>query len=254
MQSKGRRGNDPSVSHGKNQSWRPHICARSDSLTVRKPALGTRLTAATCKVTTLVELPNCKLSPRANRSTEQALPHHQMHIKSAIPVRTLDLYRTNRIIASNFALYSGGAIAHKYAEENLILSKGDKGPVHSRKSFHIDQDRQSSPAAANKVSRKPARKRGEPSLFKYWRHQGLGVRAAAAVGCTSVDDIRDRGWHFFERRRNCGTRTLQELSDLVGVWPDPPRRYVAWVRRAPDEVLLEEMRLRGFAVVHGEVP
>jgi hypothetical protein len=129
--------------------------------------------------------------------------------------------------------------------------------VHSRKNFHIDQDRQSSPATADRLRRKPARKRGDPALFKYWRHQGLGVRAAAAVaavGCKSVDEIRDRGWHFFERRGNCGTRTLQELSDLVGAWPDPPRRYVAWVRRAPDEVLLEEMRLRGFTVVHGEAP
>ncbi len=82
----------PSKSHGKNQSWRPHICARSDSLTVPKAALGTRLTVATCRVTTLAELPNCKLSPRANRSTEQALPYRQMHIKSVIPVRTFRIY------------------------------------------------------------------------------------------------------------------------------------------------------------------
>src|SRR5580698_923728 len=110
----------------------------------------------------------------------------------------------------------------------------------------MERDPQSSPAATDKVSRKPARKRGDPALFKYWRHQGLGVRAAAAVaavGCKSVDEIRERGWHFFERRGNCGNRTLQELSDLVGTWPDAPRRYEAWVRRAPDEVLLEEMRL-----------
>jgi hypothetical protein len=129
--------------------------------------------------------------------------------------------------------------------------------VHFRKNFRMERDPQSSPAAADQVRRKSARKRGDPSLFKYWRHQGLSVRAAAAVaavGCKSVEEIRDRGWHFFERRRNCGNRTLQELSDLVGAWPDPPRRYVAWVRRAPDEVLLEEMRVCGFAVVHGEAP
>jgi hypothetical protein len=123
--------------------------------------------------------------------------------------------------------------------------------VHLHKNFHMDQDRQSSPAAADRVSRKPARKRGDPAQYKYWRQHGLTVRAAAAVaavGCKSVDEIRERGWHFFERRGNCGTRTLQELSDLVGAWPDAPRRYVAWVRRAPDEVLLEEIRRRGIAV------
>lgn len=127
--------------------------------------------------------------------------------------------------------------------------------MYLHKNFRMYQDRQSSPAAADQVSRKPARKRGDPTLFKYWRHQGLGVRAAAAVaavGCKSVDEIRDRGWHFFERRGNCGSRTLQELSDLVGAWSDAPRRYVAWVRRAPDDVLMAEIRRRGIAVGGGE--
>jgi hypothetical protein len=127
--------------------------------------------------------------------------------------------------------------------------------MHLHMNFHMDQDRQSSPAAANQVSRKSARKRADPAQFKYWRLQGLSVRAAsalAAVGCKSRDEIRDLGWHFFRRRENCGNGTLQELSDLVGGWPDAPRRYVAWVRRAPDEVLLEEIRRRGIAVGCGE--
>ena len=77
---------DPSVSHGQHQSWGPHICAKSDSRTVPKPALGNLPMAATCRVTTLAELPICKLSPWADQSTEQALLQRQMHIKPTILV------------------------------------------------------------------------------------------------------------------------------------------------------------------------
>jgi hypothetical protein len=129
--------------------------------------------------------------------------------------------------------------------------------VHFRKNLRMERNPQSSPAAADQVSRNSPRRRVDPAQFKFWRQRGLSVRAAAAVaavGCKSVDEIRDRGWHFFERRGNCGMRTLQELSDLVGAWPDAPRRYVAWVRRTPDEVLLEEIRRRGIAVGGGEAP
>jgi hypothetical protein len=77
------------------------------------------------------------------------------------------------------------------------------------------------------------------------------VRAAttvAAIGCKSLDEIRDLGWHYFHNRHNCGIQTLQELSDLVGGWPDAPRKYTAWVQRAPDDVLIEELRRRGIMV------
>jgi hypothetical protein len=39
-----------------------------------------------------------------------------------------------------------------------------------------------------------------------------------------------------------------ELSDLVGGWSDAPRKYTAWVRRAPDDALIEEPRRRGIPI------
>jgi hypothetical protein len=113
--------------------------------------------------------------------------------------------------------------------------------VHIRKNFGASQYRQLSAVVADETF----------ADLRFWRDQGLSARAAAAVaaaGCQSVDEIRDLGWRFFEGQDNCGRRTLQELSNLVGGWPDAPGTYGAWVRRVPDDVLIEEMRRRGIAV------
>ena len=256
MQSEVRLWYDPSVSHRQHESWQLKVFVSDAFLILPKPALGNRTIAVTCKVTTSAELLNCKLSPKGSQSAGHALPLRQMAIKSAIPRETFLTFTEfipARLRILRFVVI-GGSLIHT-PRKTRGSSKGDGGPVHFRKNFRMDWDSQSSAVAADQVSWNPARKRGDPAHFKYWRQQGLSVRAAAAVaavGCKSVDEIRDRGWHFFERRGNCGSRTLQELSDLVGTWPDAPRRYVAWVRRAPDEVLLEEIRRRGLAVVHGE--
>lgn len=139
----------------------------------------------------------------------------------------------------------------------------------------------------------------EYAYFTFWRGQGLSVRAATAAaeaGCRSLEDLRGRGWWAFQDRRNCGLRTLLEMSALVGGWADAPiqadpgalpygaefmkhyrRRKVrrpdwaapasatmsalkpasehretgsdpetAFVRRASDQALLEEIQRRGI--------
>ena len=91
--------------------------------------------------------------------------------------------------------------------------------------------------------------------FRLWRDQGLSARAAAVVaaaGCRSLDEIRDLGRSFFRRQENCGNRTLQELSDLVGGWQNLPHKCDAWVRHAPDSLLIDALCRRGIAVGSGE--
>jgi hypothetical protein len=132
--------------------------------------------------------------------------------------------------------------------------------VHYRKNFRMDpsnqsRDDQSSAGTADQTSRKPTRTRRDSAEYRFWRRLGLSVRAAAAVaavGCQSLDEIRGLGWSFFHRRKNCGTRTLQELSDLVGGWPDAPRTYSKWLRRAPDDLLIEELHRRGIPTGRGD--
>jgi len=96
----------------------------------------------------------------------------------------------------------------------------------------------------------PAGKRGVFGNLGFWLDLNLSIRAAtaaAAVGCQSVDELRGLGWRFFQCQENCGTRTLQELSELVGGWPDAPRRRDTWIRRASDDLLIEELHRRGIA-------
>lgn len=79
-------------------------------------------------------------------------------------------------------------------------------------------------------SSSPVRKRREFTYFRFWLAHGLSVRAAtvaAAADCRSVDDLRELGWQTFQAKKNCGTRTLEELSELVGGWPDAPPRNLA---------------------------
>ena len=123
--------------------------------------------------------------------------------------------------------------------------------MYIRKNFRRSRYRQSPSAVADQASEDCADTRGDFARVRFWREHDLSVRAAtalAAAGCQSLDEVRELGWTFFHCQENCGHRTLQELSDLVGGWTDAPRYYRAWVRRAPDEVLLAEMRRRGFAV------
>jgi hypothetical protein len=134
------------------------------------------------------------------------------------------------------------------------------GHVHYRKNFRMDpsnqsRDHQSSAEAAEQTSRKPARTRRDSAQYRFWRLHGLSVRAATAVtavDCKSLDEIRGLGWCFFHGRKNCGTGTLQELSDLIGGWPDAPRTYSKWIRRAPDDLLIEELHRRGIPAGRGD--
>ena len=108
---------------------------------------------------------------------------------------------------------------------------------------------------ARRRSSSRTRKRGEFAYFGFWLNQGLSVRAAtaaAAAGCRSLDELRDLGWRFFKYQNNCGTKTLEELSALVGGWPDMRRRGDTWIRRASDTMLIRELRRRGISVGSGE--
>jgi hypothetical protein len=110
-------------------------------------------------------------------------------------------------------------------------------------------------ARIDQVNQPPAAQRGDESCLKFWTDQGLRIRAAtaaAAAGCRSLDELRAVGWRFFENRENCGTRTLQELSDLVGGWSDAPPRRGAWIRRVPDDTLIEEVQRRGLVFSGGD--
>lgn len=105
--------------------------------------------------------------------------------------------------------------------------------------------------AAAYPGRKSAAKAGDFTYHKFWLGQGLSTRAATAAaiaGCRSLRDLRSLGWRFFHRQENCGPRTLQELSDLVGGWPDAPPKRDAWLRRVPDDTLFEELQRRGIAI------
>jgi hypothetical protein len=98
---------------------------------------------------------------------------------------------------------------------------------------------------------------GDLTYHKFWLSQGLSTRAATAAtiaGCRSLHDISSLGWQFFRHQENCGTRTLDELSNLVGGWPDAPPRRDAWLRRIPDDILIEELQRRGIAVGCDERP
>jgi hypothetical protein len=126
--------------------------------------------------------------------------------------------------------------------------------MYFRKDIRMDRDRQSLMAEADLANRNSNRMQSD-AAFKFWRGSGLSVRAAtvvAAAGCQSLGDIRDLGWSFFLRQENCGNRTLQELSDLVGGWPNLPRKRGAWLRHTSDGALIDELRRRGIAVGSGE--
>ena len=123
--------------------------------------------------------------------------------------------------------------------------------MYVRKNLRLRGRSQSTAAIADQTRENPTETQSDFARVRFWREHDLSVRAAtalAAAGCQSLDEVRELGWTFFHCQENCGHRTLQELSDLVGGWTDAPRNYRAWVRRAPDEVLLAEMRRRGFAV------
>jgi hypothetical protein len=127
--------------------------------------------------------------------------------------------------------------------------------MYFRKDIRMDRDRQSLAVEAELANRNCKGTQGN-SAFRFWREQGLSARAATAVaaaGCQSLDEIRGLGWCFFLRQENCGNRTLQELSDLVGGWPNLPRKRGAYLRHTSDDALIDELRRRGIAVGSGEV-
>src|SRR4051794_8678754 len=71
--------------------------------------------------------------------------------------------------------------------------------------------------------------------FASWKSQGLSTRAASILalwGCDSVADVQRLGRCHFDRQRNLGAKTLDELSRLAG-WPSvcPPSADAA--RSAP---------------------
>jgi hypothetical protein len=96
-------------------------------------------------------------------------------------------------------------------------------------------------------SSSPTRKRRDFAYFGFWLGHGLSVRAAtaaSAAGCRSLDELRVLGWHAFRNRRNCGARTLQELSDLVGGWWDAPRKNGTRFETVIDGSRQEQRRIR----------
>jgi hypothetical protein len=128
--------------------------------------------------------------------------------------------------------------------------------VHFPDRLRISRDSHSLVQASKRPSQDPNMPRCDSVQYQFWRDQGLGARAAAAVaasGCQSVDEIRDLGCNFFRRRDNCGPQALQQISELVG-WPDAPPQSGAWVRRVSDDVLIEELRGRGITVEYDDAP
>jgi hypothetical protein len=137
----------------------------------------------------------------------------------------------------------------------VTLSRGDRGLVYIRKNLRMRGRSQSTAAIADQTRGNPTGTQSDFAHLRLWREMGLSARAVsvvAAAGCRSLDEIRALGWHYFRRQENCGLRTLQELSELIGGWPDAPRKYSALVRRASDDVLIAEMRRRGIAAESGE--
>jgi hypothetical protein len=140
-------------------------------------------------------------------------------------------------------------------ERYNALPLGDSFVVLHRRSTQVERWAMRLKIMTRRSS-SPTKRRGELAYFGYWRGYGLSVRAAtaaaAAAGCRSLEELRGLGWHFFEHRKNCGTRTLEELSQLVGGWPDAPRRHDALIRCASDDALISELRRRGIPVGRNE--
>jgi hypothetical protein len=129
-------------------------------------------------------------------------------------------------------------------------------PLERRKVLMSDPTKLTRPrrrhaTATTHAGRQAAVRADNFTYYKFWLAQGLSTRAATAAtlaGCRSLRDLSRLGWQFFRHQENCGPRTLAELSDLVGGWPDAPPKRDAWLRRFSDDSLIEELQRRGIAV------
>ena len=99
------------------------------------------------------------------------------------------------------------------------------------------------------------RNRDDFEQFQFWRDRGLSVRAAsvaAASGCRSVSELRQRGRRYFEYQANCGAKTLKELSARVGGFPDALDGDAPFIGRGLNTALVKDLGRRGYAVVSGD--
>jgi hypothetical protein len=122
--------------------------------------------------------------------------------------------------------------------------------VHYHNKRRRNWDYWSTPRA-DPAKQPAAARRDGLAYLKFWLDFGLSVRAATAAataGCQSLDELRGVGWRYLQHQENCGTRTLQELSELVGGWPDAPLKRGEWIRRVSDDTLIEEVQRRGLAI------
>lgn len=241
------KGDDTWLQHlsqpnGQGRSWPPNICAIGSSRTALKSASGHRTTAMTCKVTIPAKLRTPERRPGFGKSATQTSVWCEILIKDRVPMWIFLPFTglVPRQLRIPCFKMTGRMPSIRSTTIRSSFERG-RGLVHIRKNLGAGQCRQSLAAVPDEAF----------AHLKFWRDQGLSARAATAVaaaGCQSLDDIRNLGWHSFEGRDNCGRGTLQQLSNLVGGWPDEPRKYSKWVRRASDDVLIQEMRRRGIAV------
>jgi len=101
-----------------------------------------------------------------------------------------------------------------------------------------------------------------PRRLASWTRRGLSFRAAAvlaAAECDSVQQVTSLGRSYFDRRPNCGEKTLAELGKLAG-WPTPLTTPASAIAKAlalsmdPDEALeaagdaIRSLRRSGFVI------
>lgn len=99
------------------------------------------------------------------------------------------------------------------------------------------------------------RNRDDYEQFQFWRDQGLSVRAAsvaAASGCRSVSELRERGRRYFECQPNCGPKTLEGLSACAGGFPDAFGKDAIFVGRVLGTAVVKDLCRRGYAVASGD--
>jgi hypothetical protein len=82
-----------------------------------------------------------------------------------------------------------------------------------------------------------------------WRAAGCAPRAAAALanaGIDHVEQIGRLGPDFFRTQRNCGPRTIAEIGELIGGWPD--------VERSPQAAIAGALRRAGYVLSSEDAP
>lgn len=83
-----------------------------------------------------------------------------------------------------------------------------------------------------------------------WRAAGCSPRAAAALASAGIDQVKQIGRlgpNFFRMQRNCGPRTIAEIGELIGGWPD--------VERLPQAATADDaLRRAGYLLSSGDAP